>query len=75
MGRARFSLSRHILADIQRGYHILLIVDECYHCVGEIKAKFFDFFPLRPYCRGRGCQTARAVAGDIIISEGALERK
>jgi len=45
MNSARFSLSRHILADIQRGYHVLLIVDECHHCAGEINAKIFDFVP------------------------------
>jgi superfamily II DNA or RNA helicase len=45
LNSARFSLSRHILADIQRGFHVLLIVDECHHCTGEINAKIFDFVP------------------------------
>lgn len=45
LNSARFSLSRHILADIQRGYHVLLIVDECHHCAGDINAKIFDFVP------------------------------
>jgi len=45
LNSARFSLSRHILADIQKGFHVLLIVDECHHCSGEINAKIFDFVP------------------------------
>jgi superfamily II DNA or RNA helicase len=45
LNSARFSLSRHILADIQNGFHVLLIVDECHHCAGEINGKIFDFVP------------------------------
>jgi len=45
MNSARYSLSRHILADLREGWDVLLVVDECHHCVGEINGKIFDFIP------------------------------
>ena len=40
---ARYTLARHILADIKNGYAVLLIADECHHCASPENRKIFDF--------------------------------
>ncbi len=45
LNSARYALARHILADIQSGRHVLLIVDECHHLLGEKNAKILEFLP------------------------------
>lgn len=45
---ARYSFSKHILADIGNGSSVLVIADECHHYTSEENAKVFDFYPLLP---------------------------
>jgi superfamily II DNA or RNA helicase len=45
LNSARFTLARHILADIKSGCHVLLIVDECHHLSGSYNAKILEFYP------------------------------
>lgn len=45
---ARYSFSKHILADICNGSPVLVIADECHHYTSEENAKVFDFYPLLP---------------------------
>lgn len=40
---ARYNLARHILSDIQQGYPVLLIADECHHYASPENRKIFDF--------------------------------
>lgn len=40
---ARYSLARHIVEDIQNGFHIMLIADECHHYASPENQKIFDF--------------------------------
>lgn len=47
---ARYALARHIIADLQNGYHVLLIADECHHYASPENQKIFDF--LRPGEKG-----------------------
>lgn len=42
---ARYSLSRHILQDIRKGYAVLLIADECHHYASPENRKIFEFLP------------------------------
>lgn len=42
---ARYSLSRHILQDIRKGYAVLLVADECHHYASRENRKIFEFFP------------------------------
>ena len=42
---ARYSISRHILADMKAGYSVLLICDECHHYGSGENSKIFDFMP------------------------------
>lgn len=42
---ARYSLSRHILQDIQNGFAVLLIADECHHYASPENRKIFEFLP------------------------------
>lgn len=68
MNSARFSLSRHILADLEQGFHVLLIVDECHHCAGEINAKIFDFVPRLRENRRRYHALALSATAEKITS-------
>ncbi len=43
LNSARQVLARHILADMQKGYHVLLIADECHHCASPENRRIFDF--------------------------------
>ncbi len=45
---ARYTLSRHILRDINMGYAVLLIADECHHYAGAENRKIFEFLPYLP---------------------------
>ena len=42
---ARYSISRHILADMNAGFSVLLICDECHHYGSGENSKIFDFMP------------------------------
>jgi superfamily II DNA or RNA helicase len=42
---ARYSISRHILADMKAGSSVLLICDECHHYGSGENSKIFDFLP------------------------------
>lgn len=42
---ARYSLARHILDDIEHGYDVFLIADECHHYASGENRKIFDFLP------------------------------
>lgn len=50
---ARYSLARHILADIRAGHHVLLIADECHHYTSPENQKIFDFLNPRIDLKGR----------------------
>lgn len=43
---ARYSLARHILSDIQKGYAVLLVADECHHYASQENRKIFEFLPF-----------------------------
>jgi len=43
---ARYTLSRHILADYQSAYPVLLIADECHHYGSPENSRIFDFLSL-----------------------------
>lgn len=45
---ARYTLSRHILRDINMGYAVLLIADECHHYASAENRKIFEFLPYLP---------------------------
>ncbi len=40
---ARYCLARHLLSDIQKGFCVLLIADECHHYASPENRKIFDF--------------------------------
>ena len=42
---ARFALARHILADFEEGYRVLLIGDECHHYASTENRRIFEFIP------------------------------
>ncbi len=42
---ARYTLSRHILEDLEQGCSVFLIADECHHYASEENRKIFDFIP------------------------------
>ncbi|MCL1872671.1 MAG: DEAD/DEAH box helicase [Clostridiales bacterium] len=42
---ARYSISRHILDDLECGYPVLLICDECHNYGSGENSKIFDFLP------------------------------
>jgi len=43
---ARYNLARHILADINSGYSVLLIADECHHYGSTENSRIFDFYKV-----------------------------
>ena len=43
---ARYSLARHILKDLEDGFTVFLIADECHRYVGSENKKIFDFLPF-----------------------------
>lgn len=43
---ARYSISRHILNDMEEGFSVLLICDECHHYGSGENSKIFDFLPF-----------------------------
>ena len=43
---ARYSLSRHILEDFQKGDAVLLIADECHHYASAENRRIFEFMSL-----------------------------
>ncbi len=43
LNSARHAAARHILSDMQQGFHVLLIVDECHRCGSPENRKIFDF--------------------------------
>lgn len=43
LNSARYALARHILADLRRGVHVLLIADECHRCASAENRRIFDF--------------------------------
>jgi len=50
---ARWSLARQIRRELASGERVLLICDECHHCVSEANARIFDFLPELPQLPGR----------------------
>ena len=40
---ARYSLARHILSDMNKGYAVFLIADECHHYGSAENSRIFDF--------------------------------
>ena len=42
---ARYSLARHILAELSQDRAVLLIADECHHYGSSENSRIFDFFP------------------------------
>ena len=48
LNTARRCAARHILRDVEDGYSILLICDECHHFGSQENARVFDFLPLIP---------------------------
>lgn len=42
---ARYSLARHIIDDVNHGFSVLLIADECHHYASTENKKIFDFIP------------------------------
>jgi superfamily II DNA or RNA helicase len=43
---ARYCLARHILSDINAGYGVLLIADECHHYGSAENNRIFDFYKM-----------------------------
>lgn len=43
---ARYTLSRHIISDLKKGFSVLLICDECHHYASEENFRIFDFIPV-----------------------------
>ena len=43
---ARYSLARHIMSDLNRGYAVLLIADECHHYGSVENNRIFDFYKI-----------------------------
>lgn len=43
---ARYSAARHILKDIEDGFTVFLIADECHRYTGSENQKIFDFLPF-----------------------------
>lgn len=43
---ARYSLARHILSDVNNGFAVLLIADECHHYGSAENSHIFDFYKV-----------------------------
>lgn len=43
---ARYALARHVLADLEQGFHVLLIADECHHYGSAENRRIFEFLPM-----------------------------
>lgn len=47
---ARYSLARHIVRDLEEGFTVFLIADECHRYTGDENRKIFDFLPFTKNC-------------------------
>ncbi len=76
---ARHALARHILQDMEEGYHVFLIADECHHYASEENRKIFEFQGQQAYaeelyhCMGLSA-TPRYDEGGLVL-EAALGRE
>lgn len=52
---ARYRLARQILHELNQGYVVFLIADECHHYTGNENRKIFDFLPFTETCSGKYC--------------------
>lgn len=52
---ARYRLARQILKELQEGYTVFLIADECHNYTGSENRKIFEFLPLLPKLSGTYC--------------------
>jgi len=43
---ARYSLARHVISDINDGFSVLLIADECHHYGSKENNRIFDFYKV-----------------------------
>lgn len=50
---ARYSAARHILKDIEDGFTVFLIADECHRYTGSENQKIFEFLPFTAACPER----------------------
>jgi superfamily II DNA or RNA helicase len=72
LNSARYSLARHILADIRAGRHALLIVDECHHLMGEKNMKILDFLPRLGERSGQYHALALSATAESVIRDKYL---
>ena len=50
---ARYSLARHIVKDLEDGFTVFLIADECHRYTGSENQKIFEFLPFTAACPQR----------------------
>lgn len=47
---ARYSLARHVVSNLEQGFTVFLIADECHRYIGGENQKIFEFLPFTRTC-------------------------
>lgn len=68
---ARYSLARHVVRDLEEGFTVFLIADECHRYIGSENRKIFEFLPFANACPDQYASLGLSATPGLNRSENA----